>query len=70
MGRDAAIALVKREPAPDVPDEMWFRYTEKEMCSQFDPETEIVVIAAGKNANGEWGDANILEYTTPSDVED
>lgn len=70
MGREAAIALVKREPAPDVPDEMWFRYTEKEMCSQFDPETEIVVIAAGKNANGEWGDANILEYTTPSEVED
>ena len=69
LGKDAAIALVKREPAPDVPDEMWFRYTEKVMCSHFEPNTEIVVIAAGKNAIGEWGEANIFEYTTPSDVD-
>lgn len=69
IGEEAAIAKVRTEPSSDVPDDMWFRYEECEMRSHFDPETEIVVIAAGKNATGEWGEANILHYTTPAEVE-
>lgn len=43
----------------------WFFYDEITTDYQIDPNTSVVALAAGKNANGEWGPVTALRYTTP-----
>lgn len=65
MGIDAAKALVCADPPGNVPDDMWFRYTPCRQLFEFEPNTTGYMLAAGKNSNGEWGEVNILKFTTP-----
>ncbi len=43
----------------------WFFYEELVTDYQIDPNTECVALAAGKNANGEWGEVTEVRFTTP-----
>lgn len=43
----------------------WFFYEEFVTDYQIDPNTECVALAAGKNANGEWGEVTEVRFTTP-----
>lgn len=53
---------------PEMPMAYWFWYEEFETDYQIDPGTEVVVLAAGKNTNGDWGKVTKLLYTTPDKV--
>lgn len=52
---------------PEMPTAYWFFYEPFTNEYQIDPGTECVVIAAGKNGNGEWGAVNELRFTTPNE---
>lgn len=58
-------AEVAQENNPVMPYANWFQYEELTTDFQIDPETEYVVITAGKNALGEWGTIDVRNYTTP-----
>lgn len=64
--KDAILADLKSDP--EMPMAYWFFYSEMETDYQINPNTAIVVTAAGKNANGEWGKVTELRYTTPASV--
>lgn len=49
---------------PPMPMAYWFFYDPLTTDYQINPGTDIVVIAAAKNINGEWGRVNKFEYTT------
>lgn len=51
---------------PPMPMAYWFFYEPLVTDFQINPSTEIVMIGAAKNANGEWGNVTKVEYTTPS----
>ena len=53
---------------PPMPTMGWFFYEELTTDYQINPNLECVVIAAAKNANGEWGPVTEVRFTTPSDV--
>lgn len=53
---------------PPAPMAGWFFYEGFTTDYQIDPNTECVVIAAAKNALGEWGPINEIRFTTPADV--
>lgn len=47
----------------------WWEYENVSDAWQIDPNTEVVILAAGQNANGEWGEINAFRYTTPAAVQ-
>ena len=63
-GIDAVIADVKSDPP--MPGAIGcYNYEEFYNEYSIQPSTQIVVVAAGQNANLEWGEATVLNYTTP-----
>ncbi|MDE7496502.1 MAG: hypothetical protein K2M67_06610 [Muribaculaceae bacterium] len=46
----------------------WFQYGNITTDYQINPNTEVVIMAAGKNADGKWGKVNTMRYTTPANV--
>ena len=46
----------------------WFLYGAVTTDYQVDPGKSIVILAAAKNVNGEWGKVNEVRYTTPANV--
>lgn len=52
-----------------MPTVNWFFYEPTVGEYQVNPSTDIVIIAAAKNGNGEWGEVNTFRYTTPADCE-
>lgn len=55
--------LKSEPPMPNMLN--WFFYEEVVTDFMIDPNTECVAIAAGKNANGEWGEVTEVRFTTP-----
>lgn len=53
---------------PGMPTAYWFFYEPYTTDYQINPNTEVVVIAAGKNINGVWGAVNELRFTTPAET--
>ena len=53
---------------PPMPTMGWFFYEELTTDYQIDPNLDCVVIAAAKNANGEWGPVTEVRFTTPADM--
>lgn len=64
--KDEILADLKSDP--EMPMAYWFFYSEIETDYQLNPNTAVVVTAAGKNADGVWGDVTELRYTTPANV--
>ena len=63
-GIDAVIADIKSDPP--MPGAIgWYNYEEFYNEYSIQPSTPIVVVAAGQNADLEWGEATVLNYTTP-----
>ena len=54
---------------PPMPTAHWFFYEPMETDFQVDPNTEVVILAAAKNSNNEWGEVNEYRYTTPAAVD-
>lgn len=54
---------------PPMPMAYWFFYDPLTTDYQVDPNTEIVVVAAAKNINNEWGPITEVRYTTPETLE-
>lgn len=54
---------------PPMETAYWFFYEPMETDFQIDPNTDVVVIAAAKNQNREWGKINEFRYTTPAAVD-
>lgn len=54
---------------PPMPTAYWFFYEPMETDFQVDPNTDIVILAAAKNSNNEWGEVNEYRYTTPATVD-
>lgn len=50
---------------PPMPMANWFFYEPITTDYQIDPNTEAVALAAAKNANNEWGEVEVLRFTTP-----
>lgn len=50
---------------PAMPIANWYQYEELTTDFQIDPETDFVVLTAGKNAKNEWGSIDIRYFTTP-----
>lgn len=50
---------------PPMPTVYWFFYDPITTDFQINPGVAAVAIAAGKNANGEWGEVTELRFTTP-----
>lgn len=67
---DENVELIKQDlcSEPPMPMTGWFFYEEIETDYQIDPNTECVVIAAGKNAKDEWGPITEVRFTTPAEV--
>ncbi|MBE6304834.1 MAG: hypothetical protein E7082_02775 [Bacteroidales bacterium] len=55
---------------PPMPMSNWFFYDPITTDYQINPNTEVVVIAAAKNINNEWGPVNELRFTTPAEAAD
>lgn len=55
---------------PAIPTSNWYFYTADTCDYVIEPATDMVVIAAAKNADGVWGNINKLRFTTPSSIED
>ncbi len=53
---------------PPMPMNGWFFYEALTTDYQINPNTECVVIAAAKNAKGEWGPVNEVRFTTPAEA--
>ncbi len=47
----------------------WFMYDAVSYDYKIEPGTSIVITAAGKNLDGEWGEVNAVRYTTPESLE-
>ena len=47
----------------------WFHYDAESYDYNVEPGTSIVIAAAGKNLDGEWGPVNTVRYTTPETLE-
>lgn len=56
--------LCQEPPMPNMAH--WFFYDPLETDFQVNPNTEIVICVASKNANHEWGELNVVRYTTPA----
>lgn len=54
---------------PEMPTAYWFFYEPMVTDYQINPGIRFVVIAAAKNANGEWGEINEKHFTTPAAVQ-
>lgn len=54
---------------PMMPTANWFFYETLSTDYQINPNTNFVVIAAAKNADGEWGEVNEKHFTTPASVQ-
>jgi len=54
---------------PPMPTVYWFFYDPMTTDYQINPNTEIVVVAAAKNINKEWGPITEVRYTTPETLE-
>ena len=50
---------------PDMPTAGWFLFEDLSTDYQIDPNTDVVALAAAKNADGVWGKTTILRFTTP-----
>ena len=61
-GWDAEVA---QDCDPAMPIVNWYQYESLTTDFQIDPETDYVVLTAGKNAKGEWGAVEARYYTTP-----
>lgn len=59
--------LCQEPPMPNMLG--WYHY--EPLCTdyQIDPSTEVYVFAAGQNVNNQWGEVNVLQYTTADDCE-
>ena len=53
---------------PEMAVAHWFMYGPITTDYQIDPNTEVVIMAAGKNADGKWGKVNTMRYTTSANV--
>lgn len=53
-------------PMPNMAN--WFFFEPMETDYQINPDTEAVVLAAAKNIDGEWGEINIIRFTTPHEA--
>lgn len=53
---------------PEMSMANWFLYGPVSTDYQVDPGKKIVILAAAKNVNGEWGEINELRYETPDKV--
>lgn len=51
---------------PEMPTANWFFYEPMSTDYQINPNTQFVVIAAAKNADGKWGEVNEKHFTTPA----
>lgn len=51
---------------PDMPMANWFFYDAMETDYQVNPNTKVIIYAAGKNSDGEWGKVTKFTYTTPA----
>lgn len=51
---------------PPMPMSNWFFYEPLTTDYQINPNTKAVALAAAKNANNEWGEVEVLRFTTPS----
>lgn len=56
--------LMSEPPMPSMVG--WFQYDALTTDFQIDPQVEYVILAAAKNANGEWGPATVIEGVTPA----
>lgn len=54
---------------PWMPVTGWFQYEPVSYDYDIEPGTSIVIAAAGKNIDGEWGEVNTVRYTTPDSLE-
>ena len=54
---------------PWMPMVGWFQYEPSSYDYSIEPGTSIVIAAAGKNIDGEWGEVTKVRYTTPDSLE-
>ena len=54
---------------PWMPMDGWFQYEAASYDYNIEPGTAIVITAAAKNIDGEWGPVNAVRYTTPDSLE-
>ncbi len=65
--KDAVIADLCSDPW--MPTSYWFNYGPAVFDYKVTLGTEVVVLAAAKNVNNEWGPVNEVYYTTPDELE-
>lgn len=59
-------SVASEPPMPNMAH--WFFYETITTDYQIDPNTPVVIVAAGKNADNVWGTTNVVRYTTPAAV--
>lgn len=64
---DAVVAELCSEPP--MPSAYWFTYGNAQYDYKVTLSTEVVILAAAKNVDGEWGPVNEVRYTTPDSLE-
>lgn len=58
--------IASEPPMPNMAN--WFFFSPMTTDFQINTNTEFVVVATAKNADGVWGEANVARYTTPASV--
>lgn len=53
---------------PPMPTAYWFFYEPMTTDFQIDPSTNVVALAAAKNADNKWGGVSMKRFTTPASV--
>lgn len=66
LGEEAVLNKLQQDPM--MPTIGWWCYEEEVFYGLYDPNTDIVAVATGKNANGEWDEGNVLKFTTPAEA--
>lgn len=65
-GLDAIIDDLRSDPPmPGIAG--WYIYDQFYNEYSVEPSTEVVILAAARNANDEWGEVNVVYYTTPDE---
>ena len=57
IGMDSCIAIIKTSPYPQYSTDNW-------VWSSLESNTAFYAIGIGKNANDDWGDSTVVEFTT------
>lgn len=59
---------VAQDEDPSMPTANWYNYGAQSFWFEIEPNTEFVVLTAGKNINDEWSPVEVFEFTTPESL--